>query len=93
MTDDLAVTLTKGELRALVAEAVAEALDEGRSERPTPAEVMTRSEAASFLRCSLGQLDRLVRDAGLPWHRMGDSKRFFRSDLAGWLRNGGSANG
>jgi len=90
---DLAVTLTRVELRALVAEAIAEVVGERISGRQFPPEVLTRAEAASFLRCSLGQLDRLAREQALPWHRMGDSKRFFRSELAAWLRSEGGANG
>lgn len=89
---DLAVTLTRSELRSLVAVAVAEAL-EGRGSVSAPSEVMTRAEAAEFLRCSLGQLDRLAREGGLPFHRLGDSRRFLRSELIAWLTREGELNG
>lgn len=93
MGEPLAVTLTTAELAALVRDAVAEALSERSAPDTCRPEVMTRAEAAAYLRCSLGQLDRLAREGDLPWHRLGDSKRFFRNELATWLQRGGRPNG
>jgi len=89
---DLAVTLTVEQLRDLVSVAVAVVLEE-HSPGSSPSEIMTRTEAASFLRCSLGQLDRLARDGGLPFHRLGDARRFVRTDLLEWLKRQGELNG
>jgi excisionase family DNA binding protein len=87
MSDALAVTLTRAELAALVREAVADALtDLAPSEGPR--DLMTRAEAAAFLRCSLAQLDLLARRDGLPFHLLGDSRRFVRRELLEWLTSG-----
>src|SRR6188768_4019457 len=69
-------------LRDTVAQAVALALD-GIQPAQSP-EVLTRKEAAELLRTSLATLDRLCRE-GLPFHLLGDSRRFVRAELLQWL--------
>lgn len=79
------VTLTAADLRALVFDAVADVLAELAPGAEPPSDVLTRSEAARFLRCSLTQLDRLCRDGGLPFHLLGESRRFLRSELVAYV--------
>jgi excisionase family DNA binding protein len=78
------------ELRSIVTSTLAEMLD-GFSPGAPAHEVMTRAEAAEFLRCSLPQLDRLIRLQGLPFHVLGDSRRFLRSELISWLTSGSAS--
>lgn len=87
-SEALAVTLTVADLRALVADAAAEALAELEVAGEADGEVMTRADCARFLRCSLPTLDRLVRNEGLPFHPLGDCRRFLRSEVLEWLRAG-----
>ena len=63
---------------------VIELLDElprARSDGP-----LDRAGAAAWLGCSLAKLDQLIRTDGLPFHWLGDCKRFFRSDLEAFVR-------
>ncbi len=76
------VLLTPEQLRALVAEAVREALDSREAEP----ELLDREEAARFLRCSLGTLDRATREQSLPFLLVGDARRFVKADLIVWGR-------
>lgn len=78
------------ELRSLVTSTLAEML-EGFSPGAPAHEVLTRAEAAEFLRCSLPQLGRLVRLQGLPFHVLGDSRRFLRAELLAWLTSGSAS--
>lgn len=80
------------ELRELVSSTILELLD-GFQPSGSTREVMSRAEAAEFLRCSLPQLDRMVRLQSLPFHLLGDSRRFLRSELIGWLRGGCPSQG
>lgn len=54
----------------------------------TPMEIMTTKEACEFLKCSRSTLNRL-REAGLPYHQIGQGKVTFRkrSLERWWLRN------
>lgn len=79
------VGLTVAQLRELIAESVAEVLADG-SPSHQPSEVLTRREAAEFLKTSVATLDRLVREGSLPSHRLGDSPRFVRAELLAYLR-------
>lgn len=85
------VLLTPEQLRKLMLEAVADALAEVSPGSAPPSEVLTRSEAASFLRCSLATLDRLCREEALPFHRLGDCRRFTRAELLEWLQAGSAS--
>lgn len=69
------------QLRAIVAEAVSEAMREHST--PAPEGYLDRAQAAQVLGVSLGTLDRL-RARGLPEHRVGDSPRFLRAEIIGW---------
>lgn len=85
------VLLTPEQLRKLMLEAVADALAEVSPGSAPPSEVMTRAEAAAFLRCSLATLDRLCREEALPFHRLGDCRRFTRAELLEWLQAGSAS--
>ena len=83
-----AFTVTRGQLGALVREAVGEALAEhaGRSERV----LLDRAELGLALGCSPSMVDKLRR-AGMPSVMLGSSPRFEVQDCLGWLRAGGGA--
>lgn len=76
------IVLPADQLRDIVRAAVADALAE---HEPEP-ELLDREEAARFLRCSLGTLDRATRDQGLPFLLVGDARRFVKADLIVWAR-------
>jgi hypothetical protein len=82
-----AIDADLSDLREVVADVVVEYL-EGAIAGQEPSEVLTRTEAAAYLRMSLGQLDVLCRREHdpIPYTLAGDSKRFFRGDLRDWLR-------
>jgi len=75
------------DIREIVADTIVEFLD-GALAGKEPAEVLTRTEAAAFLRISLSQIDLLCRREHdpIPFSLAGDSRRFFRADLRAWLR-------
>ena len=49
--------------------------------QPEVEEVLTRSEAAQFLKISKPTLDKLVAKEVVPFMLLGDQKRFIKSDL------------
>lgn len=51
-----------------------------------PAEVLTLSEAAAYLRTSPEEILRLVREQGLPGQKVGDDSRFLKAAIQDWLR-------
>ena len=50
-------------------------------------EVLTRGEAAQFLKISKPTLDKLVARKEIPYMILGDQKRFVKSDLLNLGRN------
>lgn len=51
-------------------------------------DLLDRAGAAKFLNVSVAQLDKLIREtSSLPFHWVGESKRFERSELLAWVRN------
>jgi excisionase family DNA binding protein len=68
---------------ALIESIVRRVLDE-RLDKPEPY-LMTRDEAAKYLRVSTRQID-LLRAKGLPTRWVGDSPRFARAELDEWSR-------
>jgi len=81
------VVVEKAELGRLVREAVELALEESQPPAATIVEVMTRQEAAGFLRISLSKLDRLCLEGALPYRLLGDTRRFLRNELIAALRD------
>jgi len=50
-------------------------------------ELLDRNGAAKFLNVSLPQLDKLIRSTALPYHWLGESKRFDRDELLNWVKS------
>ena len=50
-------------------------------------EVLTRGEAAQFLKISKPTLDKLVAKKEIPYMILGDQKRFIKSDLLNLGKN------
>jgi excisionase family DNA binding protein len=69
-----------GALRTIVREAL-----EQYTPSAQPPEVLTRQTCAELLHVSMATLDRLVRLENLPAHRLGDHRRFRRSEVLQWL--------
>lgn len=80
----MVVTLTAQQLRALVAEAVADAMAELDLGEPAP-ELVDRRGLAQALSVSLSSVDRLIRE-GAPLVRVGDAPRFRVADVVAWLQ-------
>jgi hypothetical protein len=76
MSERFAVHLTEGELKTLIASAVAQAMD---AQAATP-EYRDRASEAQRLGISVAKLDRLVRE-GLPTVWIGSSPRFRAADV------------
>ncbi len=81
-----AVTLTVGELGAMVREAVEAAMGAHASE-PV---LYDREGLATRLGCSSSLVDKLRRE-GMPCVRLGDSPRFELERCLDWLRKAGAA--
>lgn len=79
-----AFTVTRGELGAIVAQAVASALGQG-----APL-LVDRQGLARALGCSPGQVDAL-RKRGLPTTMVGQLPRFEPARVVEWLRKDGAA--
>jgi len=79
-----AFTVTRGELGAIVAQAVASALGQG-----APL-LVDRQGLARALGCSPGQVDAL-RKRGLPTTMVGQLPRFEPALVVEWLRKDGAA--
>jgi len=47
---------------------------------------MDRTGVAKLLDVSTHTIDKLCRDSGLPFHRVGDAKRFDRDEVRDWLK-------
>jgi len=80
-TPQMLVQLSSDDLRGIILGAVAEPLGGSLPGSEPPREVLTRKEAADFLRVSLATLDRLARDGDITPRRVGDSPRYLRSEL------------
>lgn len=75
-----AVTLTRGELRAMVRAAVREELGPR-----TEAEYLTAEEVGRLLHCTPQSVVKYCRRDGLPCVRVGTLRRFARADVLAWL--------
>jgi hypothetical protein len=84
MSLDLIVTMTRGDLQALVGEAVANALAEYSPEQGPS--LMTATELCERLRISMPTL-RKLRGEGLPTLMVVESPRFDWSAVVTWLGN------
>jgi predicted DNA-binding transcriptional regulator AlpA len=88
--NDLAVTLTVEQLKALIRESVREEVAKAPA-APAP-EVLTLEGCADLLDLSTKTVSKLEREAGLPSHELspGD-RRFRRSEVLAWLSARGRA--
>ncbi len=78
----MVVTMLRGELRALVVEAVAEAMKTA----PTDAEWLDAPAVAEILCIAPRSVQKLARRSGLPSHRLGPKLlRYRRSEVLAWL--------
>lgn len=82
-----AFTVSRGELSALVREAVAQALTASSSPAPL---LLDREGLSIALGCSGGMVDKLRR-RGMPHLRLGDSPRFELERCLEWIRKDGAA--
>jgi hypothetical protein len=88
LTVDQAIDLFRGAAVDVLADLIpaTRVMDDG---------LLDRAGAARYLGISLAKLDGLCRrdEDPLPWSLCGDSRRFFREDLATWVRRqrGGKA--
>lgn len=82
-----AFTVSRGELSALVREAVAEALTATASPAPL---LLDREGLSIALGCSGSLVDKLRR-RGMPHLRLGDSPRFELERCLEWIRKDGAA--
>jgi len=80
---DPIVVMSPAELRALLAEVIAETAS-ATSKPPEPAPLMDRHGLAQLLDVSLSTVDRLIRE-GVPRVYVGDAPRFDRERVMAWL--------
>jgi hypothetical protein len=87
-TDPLIVTLTAGQLRALVLDVVQAAVDEVA--RPRPTALIDTQDLATELHVSEPTI-RKMRDEGMPVIRIGETYRYELAAVLAWLRQRGKA--
>ena len=75
-----------GELKALIDHALNERLLSLNGTNAAKDDLLDRAAAAKYLGVSLPQLDKLCREKSLPYHRVGDSKRFEREEVRVWVK-------
>ena len=78
--------MTAGELKTLFNNELDERLLLLDGAKPANDALLDRAGAAKYLGVSLPQLDKLCREKALPFHRVGDCKRFDRDEVRGWVR-------
>ena len=80
-------TLTTEGFETLKYEIKKELASELKDILSSQAEVLTRGEAAQFLKISKPTLDKLVARKEIPYMILGDQKRFIKSDLLNLGKN------
>jgi excisionase family DNA binding protein len=79
---DLLVTMTRAELRSVIAEAIAEAL----ATKSTHGEWLDSKSAAKLIGCAPRSVQKFARRSGLPSHRIGEKLlRYRRSEVLAWM--------
>lgn len=90
------IDLTEDDLDRKLEEKIAALLEDASSTAPLdPERALTRSKTAELLGVSLTQLDllsRRERPDPIPFRRVGESRRYIRSDVLAWLRRQGGAS-
>jgi len=82
------IDMTAGEVDEMFAARIEEFLE--GAPKTVDDGYMDRSAVAKFLDLSPGQIDKLCRDQGLPFHRVGDVKRFCKKAIRLWVEAQGS---
>lgn len=80
------VVLSKTELAELLRQNAVAVVAELRNQieaKPTP-ELMTKSELAIYLKCSIPKIDYLMKK-DLPFERCGDQPRYRKTKIDEWL--------
>lgn len=77
----IVLTLSQDELRAIVREAVAEAL---AGTTRSASRLLTKADVARELACSVATVDRMTRD-GMPAVTVGRTRRFDAAACRAWL--------
>lgn len=80
------VVVTVEQLREVIADVATEFLDAQPQRAANDDALLDRAGAAKFLKISLSKLDLLCRENGLPFHLVGDSRRFDRDEIKDWVR-------
>lgn len=75
-------------LREVALDVVSE-LEDGRPAAANDG-FLDRAGAAKFLSISTAQIDKLIRERNLPFHRVGDVKRFDRDEIRAWVKGQGA---
>ena len=78
------IDMTAGEVDEIFAARI-EAFIEGAPKAADDG-YMDRSAVAKFLDLSTAQIDKLAREHGLPFRRIGDVKRFDRDEVRQWVK-------
>jgi len=78
--------MTAGELAALLDSRIEAYLEGPTTEPANDAALLDRAGAAKFLRVSVAQIDKFCREKALPFHRVGDCKRFVRDEILAWVK-------
>ncbi len=78
------IDMTAGEVDEIIAARLEEFLE--GSTKPVDNGYLDRAGVAKFLDVSTAQIDKLARDQGLPFHRVGDVKRFDREEIRQWVK-------
>jgi excisionase family DNA binding protein len=86
LDDERIIDLTVGELRALLAKEREATVEQVAAVLGQATRLLDREGCAQFLNCSSRQVDRLVKEEGLPCYRVGESPRFEIPELLKWLR-------
>ncbi|MEO7037303.1 MAG: helix-turn-helix domain-containing protein [Polyangiaceae bacterium] len=76
-----------GEIKSLIDNALDERLE--LLSQPANDDLLDRAGAAKYLGVSLPQVDKFCREKDLPFHRVGDVKRFDREEVRAWVREQG----
>ena len=78
------IDMTAGELVEII-DSRFEIFHDG-SPKPMDDGFMDRAGVATFLDVSTAQIDKLCREHGLPFRRVGDVKRFCRDEIRAWVK-------
>lgn len=82
------ITMTADEVRALIKEAVAIALDDQRRQAASDAQALSASQAAKQAKCRRSTLIMALEAGALPGSRTGSRWSLLSADVAAWVLRG-----